>query len=151
MDNTPFRIATLQNNEIDSKLLGTIFARKEFDVSPFGDAMSFIRYMRMQPAAHCLITDLELKKSSGLELIEKVRKDQRWSKVPIIVLAESVDKATLLKLTQLKINGYIVKPYQPQRLFSDILKAMGLEVVKEKKAVRRVKANQNPIEKQASE
>lgn len=139
MNNSPFRIATLQNNEVDTKLLGTIFGRKEFDVTPFGDALSFIRYMRMQPAAHCLITDLELKKSSGIELIEKVRKDQRWSKVPIVVLAESVDKATLLKLTQLRINSYIVRPYQPQRLFNDILKVMGLEVVTEKKAVKRVK------------
>jgi DNA-binding NarL/FixJ family response regulator len=53
--------------------------------------------------------------------------------------SRSVDKATLLKLTQLKIKAYIVRPYQPQRLFNDVLKAMGLEVVKETKWVRRVK------------
>jgi CheY-like chemotaxis protein len=139
MDQSPFRIVTLQNHEIDTRLLNTLFARQEFEVTSFSDALSFIRYMRMQPAAHCLITDLELKQGNGIELIEKVRKDPRWQKVPIVVLAESVDKATLLKLTQLKIKAYIVRPYQPQRLFNDVLKAMGLEVVKETKWVRRVK------------
>lgn len=146
MNNSPFRIATLQKHDVDTKLLGTIFGRKEFDVTPFSDALSFIRYMRMQPTAHCLITDLELKKSSGIELIEKVRKDKRWGTVPIVVLAESVDKATLLKLTQLKINSYIVRPYQPQRLFNDILKVMGLEVVTEKKTIKRVKKNPSVAE-----
>jgi CheY-like chemotaxis protein len=139
MDQSPFRIATLQNNEIDTRLLNTLFNRQEFEVASFSDAISFIRYMRMQPAAHCLITDLELKQGDGIELIEKVRKDQRWQKVPIVVLAESVDKATILKLTQLKIKGYIVRPYQPQRLFNDVLKAMGLEVVKETRWVKRTK------------
>jgi two-component system chemotaxis response regulator CheY len=137
MQQTPFRIATIQDDSEDNRLLARIFARDEFDVSSFETPRELIQYMRIQPVPHCVITDLTIKESSGVELIEKIRHNARWKDVPILVLAKSVSKQELIELNRLKINSYIVKPYQPPRLFSDVLKLMGLEVVTEKKAVKR--------------
>ncbi len=139
MPSVPFRIVTLQKDETGSRLLASIFARKEFELTQFTSDREFIAYLRIQPAPHCLIMDLELSQGTTFGLVEKVRKDVRWSKTPIVILAESVDKQELVKLQALKINGYIVKPFQPVRLFNDTLKAMGLEVVTQTTAVKRVK------------
>ncbi|NVJ49783.1 MAG: response regulator [Gammaproteobacteria bacterium] len=139
MTQSPFRIIALQNADTDRRLVESIFARAEFDLTAFQSVRDFISYLRIQPPPRCLVMDLELNEQSGLEVIEKVRRNERWSTVPIIVLAPSVDKPKLIELSRLKISGYIVKPFQPQRLFNDVLKAMGLEVVTQKTAVKRVK------------
>ncbi|MEE4246113.1 MAG: response regulator [Kangiellaceae bacterium] len=141
MTDTPFRIVALQPNEADNKLLCSIFNRAEFDLKSFAETREFIQYQRIQPVPRCFITDLDLPDSSGEQLIKKIRSDNRWQKVPIVVLANSVDKTALMELNKLKINGYIVKPYQPQKLLADTLKAMGLEMVTERRPVRRVKAD----------
>lgn len=139
MQSTVYRIIALQNDETDCRVINTLFNRAEFDLTAFDNGREFIKYMRMQPCPDCLITDLELDETAGIEVIERIRRDARWQSVPIIVLAPSVDKSTLVKLSQLKIKGYIVRPYQPQRLFNEVLSAMGLEVVTQKTAVKRVK------------
>lgn len=139
MVNDPYHIVALQNDSTDCLLIEQMFNRAEFEVKTFSEARAFTQYMRMQPAPHCFICDLELGKESGLETIAKVRKNQRWSEVAIVVLAEAVDKTTLTSLSPFKIKGYIVKPFQPPRLFNEVLKAMGLEVVTQKVPVKRVK------------
>lgn len=132
MAKKPFTIVAVQNDPIDNQLLATIFGRDEFVVETFLDHRKACQFIESRSAAHCLITDLELKDSADFELIKAVRGNEVWRQVPILVLAESVDKNKLLKLNQLKINGYIVKPFQPERLFYDVLKMMGLEVVTQK-------------------
>ena len=77
MQQTPFRIATIQDDSEDNRLLARIFARDEFDVSSFETPRELIQYMRIQPVPHCVITDLTIKESSGVELIEKIRYNAR--------------------------------------------------------------------------
>ncbi|NVJ62565.1 MAG: response regulator [Gammaproteobacteria bacterium] len=136
----PYRIIALQNTPADCQLIEQIFNRDEFEIRTFADARSFIQYMRIQPPPHCFLCDLEMGKENGLDIIDKVRKNQRWTKVAIVVLAEAVNKKTLVSLSQFQIKGYIVKPYQPPRLFNEVLKAMGLEVVTQKVPVKRLKS-----------
>ncbi len=140
MQTEPLHIVTLQNTPEESQRLETIFGRKEFEVKSFIRTRDMIQYIRLQPAPRCVITDLELKDYSGIELIEKIRSNQRWQNAPILVLANTVDKSMLLKLNQLKINSFIVRPYQAAKLFKDALKSMGLEVITQKTVVRKVKA-----------
>ncbi|MCO7226440.1 PleD family two-component system response regulator [Pleionea sp. CnH1-48] len=134
-------VVALQADELDNKLLGSIFNRKEFNITTFGKARDFLKYMKLQPAPDCMITDLDLSDEPGEQIIHKIRSDERWKDTPILVLAESVDKNTVRKLSKYRINGYVVKPFNPERLFNDTLRLMGVEVVTQKTKVKRVKAS----------
>lgn len=57
-----------------------------------------------------LIIDLNMPGMSGLELVQTLRKDPAYQQVPIIVASVVQDRTTVVKLMQLGISGYLVKP-----------------------------------------
>ena len=104
MQQTPFRIITIQDDTQDSRLLSRIFARDEFDVINFETPRELIQYMRIQPVPHCVITDLTIKDSSGVELIEKIRQKNNGNWMEILKIAFKHSPQTTAKVMQ---NIYI--------------------------------------------
>ncbi len=135
-----YRIVVLQKEPENIIRLEKIFGREQFEVSSFSDQRKLLQYVRMQPAPQAVITDLELSDGDTFDILERIRRDARWKDVPIMVLAPSVDKERLMKLQKLKINSYMVRPFKPSKLFTDVLAMMGLEVVTEKRPVKRTKS-----------
>jgi DNA-binding response OmpR family regulator len=61
-----------------------------------------------------LITDIELPGSDGLELVEKIR--QQDQDFPIIVLSAHDDHEFLFRAANLRVDGYIIKPLNFNKL-----------------------------------
>jgi len=139
INDLPYRIVTLLKNESENERVHRLFQRREFEVTHFNVVQDLLDYLKSSPAPRCFVTDMELEECTGLEVIAKIRTVERWKETPVIVLAASVSKSNIINLTKLKIKGYLIKPYDPPRLFRDVLKAMGLEVVTETKTVKRKK------------
>jgi len=55
-----------------------------------------------------ILTDIKMPLKDGISFIEKVRKDNY--NIPIVVLTSFYDTEILLKVANLSIDGYIVKP-----------------------------------------
>jgi len=55
-----------------------------------------------------IITDIQMPKMNGLELIEKIRKTD--SEIPIVVLSAHTEKDKLLQAIKFNLTDYIVKP-----------------------------------------
>lgn len=64
-------------------------------------------------AVTALVTDLNLPKMDGFELIETVR---AHSNIPIMVISGDNDPRTLERLTALGANAYFEKPYSPSQV-----------------------------------
>ncbi|BBN83890.1 two-component system response regulator [Pseudoalteromonas sp. A25] len=58
-----------------------------------------------------LITDLNMPRMSGKELIGNVRQDQKLTGLAIVVVTCDDNKQTILNLISEKIDGMIVKPF----------------------------------------
>jgi two-component system chemotaxis response regulator CheY len=65
-----------------------------------------------------LITDLHLPNMDGFELIEWVRHDQHYSKLPILVVSGDTQPDTPARLLRLGANAYFSKPYSPAEIRS---------------------------------
>ena len=59
-----------------------------------------------------LFCDLRMPRVSGLELLERVRADERFAALPFILVTSSTDSATLEQAAALGVSGLIVKPFQ---------------------------------------
>src|SRR5512143_4013973 len=66
--------------------------------------------------ADIVILDLRLPDMSGFEVLERVRRDQRFSHVPLIVITVDNDLNDKLKAFELGADDYLVKPFQPEEL-----------------------------------
>jgi two-component system chemotaxis response regulator CheY len=67
-----------------------------------------------------VVTDLNLPKMDGFELIEKIRRLQRYAALPIVVVSGDGDPGTRERVLRLGANAYYPKPYSP----ADVRKAL---------------------------
>lgn len=63
-----------------------------------------------------LITDWNMPEMNGLELVKKVRADERFQDMPIIMVTTEGGKTEVITALKAGVNNYIVKPFTPQVL-----------------------------------
>jgi CheY-like chemotaxis protein len=60
-----------------------------------------------------LVTDLEMPRMSGLELIERVRSDPRYHRLPIVVVSGATDPSAPGRALASGADAFFAKPYSP--------------------------------------
>ncbi|MFP4332605.1 MAG: chemotaxis response regulator CheY [Campylobacterales bacterium] len=73
-----------------------------------------------------LITDWNMPEMNGLELVKKVRSEQRYKDVPIIMVTTEGGKAEVITALKAGVNNYIVKPFTPQVLKEKLEAVLGV-------------------------
>jgi CheY-like chemotaxis protein len=68
------------------------------------------------PAFRAIVTDLNMPRMDGFELIRRVRGDLRLSATPIIVVSADTDPTTPERVTQLGVSAFFPKPYSPAQV-----------------------------------
>ena len=57
-----------------------------------------------------IILDLNLPKVGGMEILKFIKKNSKYSKIPVIVLSTSSDQIKIDEAYKYGVNGYFVKP-----------------------------------------
>jgi len=78
--------------------LDYIFCKNQYSDRNFGEYPKVI------------FLDLKLPKVNGLEVLAKLKSDERTRHIPIVVLTSSSEDSDLKKCYDLGVNSYIVKP-----------------------------------------
>lgn len=60
-----------------------------------------------------IITDLNMPRMDGFELIRRVRESGRRSTVPIIVVSANTDPGTPERVADMKVDAFFAKPFSP--------------------------------------
>jgi CheY-like chemotaxis protein len=63
-----------------------------------------------------IITDLNMPRMDGFELIRRVREDGRMEGVPIIVVSADTDPRTPERIAQMKVDAFFAKPFSPAQV-----------------------------------
>ncbi len=68
-----------------------------------------------------LMTDWNMPEMDGKELVEEVRKSERFKELPILMVSTRGMEEDILTAIQIGVNAYIIKPFTPQVLHEKIL------------------------------
>ena len=97
------------------------------DVLEGGDGVEGWNAMNANPDIEMLITDWNMPEMNGLELVKKVRADERFADLPIIMVTTEGGKAEVITALKAGVNNYIVKPFTPQVLKEKLGAVMGVQ------------------------
>jgi CheY-like chemotaxis protein len=71
-----------------------------------------------------VLLDLKLPKVDGIEVLRRIRGDQRLKALPVVVLTSSREESDIVKTYRLGVNSYIVKPVEFEN-FSEAVSNLG--------------------------
>ena len=77
------------------------------------EAMAFLNregHFAESPCPDLILLDLNLPKKDGREVLSEIKEDDRFKRIPVVVLTTSKDETDVLKAYGLHANCYIVKP-----------------------------------------
>ncbi len=93
-------------------------------------ALEFLSGVPEQPQGqgeerqYILFLDVNLPEVGGVEVLEKIREDDRLSKIPVIVLTAEDNPQTIERCYDLGCSTYIVKPAEDEH-FEECIKKIG--------------------------
>ena len=96
------------------------------DVLEGADGVEGWNALDSNPDVEMLITDWNMPEMNGLELVKKVRADERFADLPIIMVTTEGGKAEVITALKAGVNNYIVKPFTPQVLKEKLGAVMGV-------------------------
>ena len=120
-------ILLVEDNPDDRDL--TIMALKgskianEVDIARDGEEA--LEYFEDRSRPLPVLLDLKLPKIMGLDVLERLRADERTKLVPIVVLTSSGEESDRYQSYVEGVNAYVVKPVE-FGAFSEAVKALGL-------------------------
>lgn len=72
-----------------------------------------------------IVLDLNLPKISGLEVLRRIRSDERTRLLPVVVMTSSQEDEDIIQSYSLGANGYVRKPVDFTQ-FSEAVRLLGL-------------------------
>jgi CheY-like chemotaxis protein len=92
--------------------LDYLYCRGEYESRPKGN-----------PAV--VLLDLKMPKLDGKEVLRVMRSDQRFKKIPVVIMTSSRENPDVEECYELGANSYVVKPVNFKE-FVDVVKEVGL-------------------------
>jgi len=69
-----------------------------------------------------VITDWNMPKMTGIDLLKKIRAENNFKNIPVLIITAEAEKENVVQAAQAGVNDYIVKPFTPEVLQSKIEK-----------------------------
>jgi len=118
MQAEPFRILLVEDNDADVYLLRKALenAALNFELIVIDDGAEALAYARSEgkysgaARPDAAVLDMNLPKSEGTEVLEALRRNERLSEVPVVVLTSSASPAERLRMERLGVQRFITKP-----------------------------------------
>lgn len=81
-------------------------------------------------AIDLVITDWAMPSMSGPDLVRAIRLSPAHAKLPVLMLTGIAQKEDIVQAIDAGVNGYVVKPFEPQTLKDKIQELVGDAAVK---------------------
>ena len=115
-------ILLVEDDEIDVKALRWAFDKLKI-ANPLvvaGDGEEALEMLKDLPRPYLIITDINMPRMNGIELLRKIRESEQYRDSIVFVLTTSNDEQDKIDAYNLNVAGYLLKPVT----FSDFAEVM---------------------------
>ncbi len=122
MSDAELTIRALKKNNLVNKLVHLKDGAEALDFI-FGEGAYAGRRLENSPKA--ILLDLKMPKMNGIDVLKKIKSDERTRKIPIVVLTSSKEDPDIAACYELGVNSYVVKPVEFEE-FVKVVSELGL-------------------------
>jgi two-component system response regulator len=136
MDLNEVEILLVEDNPTDAEL--TIRALKKnnlanrlFWVKDGAEALDFLfasgdySHRNLEGLPKLVLLDLRMPKVDGLEVLQKIKANERTKSIPVVVLTSSKEDRDVVESYKLGVNSYVSKPVEFEE-FTEAVSTLGL-------------------------
>ena len=107
MSDAELTIRALKKNNLANKLIHLKDGAEALDFI-FARGIYSDRNMGNNPKV--ILLDLKMPKVNGIEVLQKIKSDDRTKKIPVVILTSSKEDPDIKECYRLGVNSYVVKP-----------------------------------------
>ena len=112
-------VAVVEDEQSISELVALHLSNACFQAKEFPDGDSFYRFLSKE-TPDLIILDLMLPDADGLEICKFLKKERKFSSVPIIILTAKTEEADRILGLELGADDYVSKPFSPRELIARV-------------------------------
>jgi two-component system, response regulator len=71
-----------------------------------------------------VLLDIKMPRMDGLEVLKRMRSDENFRRIPVVILSSSREETDLVRSWDLGVNAYVVKPVDAKQFF-DAVQTLG--------------------------
>jgi CheY-like chemotaxis protein len=113
----------VEDNENNMELASFIFISYGNEVIKAVNGLSGVE-MALSEKPDYIILDIQLPDINGLEVLQRIRSDERGASIPVIAMTSYAMAGDRERLLSAGCNGYIEKPIDPERVIDQVNKIL---------------------------
>lgn len=106
------RILVVDDDPMVTRLVRINLELEGFDVVEAWDGKTALKILKENPP-DLLVLDIMMPQMDGWQVLEKVREQQIYKNLPIVILTAKVQDEDIAKGWKMGADGYVVKPFNP--------------------------------------
>jgi two-component system phosphate regulon response regulator PhoB len=148
-------ILIIEDDEDIQALLDLAFAREGWRLMVAGTGEAGLGLLERE-GADCVILDLMLPETDGFKVLKKIRRNDRFRGLPVIITTARAEESDMVAGLELGADDYVVKPYSPKVLAARVRSALrrvedAASPAREAGAVRQGALTADPVRYEAFE
>ncbi|MCX5781384.1 MAG: response regulator [Elusimicrobia bacterium] len=112
-------IAIVEDEEDIAELIAVNLSKSGYKTKVFHEAKPFLLSIRKN-LPDLIILDLMLPDADGLELCKNLKREDQFSKIPIIMLTAKAEETDKILGLEIGADDYITKPFSPRELVARV-------------------------------
>ena len=116
---SPAKIFVVDDDEALLQTLGWILKDKGYDVVSLPNGDDLLERIEVE-SPDLMLLDIMMPKIDGLQLLEGLKADDRWTDLPILMLSSMPPEEATVKSLNLGATDYIAKPFRVRELLARI-------------------------------
>jgi two-component system chemotaxis response regulator CheY len=116
------KIIVIDDSQTIRDQVGTTLRQAGYEILEAVDGIDGAQVIEKAPDAALVICDVNMPKRNGLELLEGLRKDDRFKTLPVVMLTSEGQPHLIERARKSGAKGWLVKPFKADLLLAAVRK-----------------------------
>jgi two-component system chemotaxis response regulator CheY len=112
------KILVIDDSPTVRQQVGLALSQAGFQIVEAVDGLDGIA--KVDPSIAMAICDVNMPRMNGLEMLEKLRTDERWKSLPVVMLTTEGQQQLIERAKKAGAKGWIIKPFKAELLVAAV-------------------------------